>query len=77
MNLINFMMNTIKSWVYLHIKKDEPMSYDLIKTSIKNSINKISKELYVNYFKSSLEKNKKDIELSKSRYIKKPKIYKN
>ena len=41
------------------------MSYDLIKTSIKN------------YFKSSLEKNKKDIELSKSRYIRKPKIYKN
>ncbi len=32
---------------------------------------------YINYFKSSLEKNKKDIELSKSRYVKKPKIYKN
>ena len=55
------------------------MSYDLIKTSIKNSINKISKESYINYFKSSLEKNKKDIELSKSIsiYVKKPKIYKN
>ena len=50
---------------------------DKIKTSIKNSINKISKESYINYFKSSLEKNKKDIELSKSRYVRKPKIYKN
>ena len=52
---------------------------DKIKTSIKNSINKISKESYINYFKSSLEKNKKDIELSKSIsiYVKKPKIYKN
>ena len=54
---------------------NEQMSYDLIKTSIKNSINKISKESYINYFKSSLEKNKKDIELSKSRYVRKPKIY--
>ena len=72
MNPIERYFNQLKHY----IKKDEPMSYDLIKTSIKNSINKISKESYINYFKSSLEKNKKDIELSKSRYIKKPKIYK-
>ena len=47
--------------------------YDLLKTSIKNSINKISKESYLNYFKLSLEKNKKDIELSKSLIYKKTK----
>jgi len=35
------------------------MSYDLIKTLIKNSISKISKESYIHYFKSSLEKIKK------------------
>jgi hypothetical protein len=73
MNPIERYFNQLKHY----IKKDEPMSYDLIKTSIKNSINKISKESYINYFKSSLEKNKKDIELSKSRYVKKLKIYKN
>ena len=51
------------------------MYYHIV--TIKNSISKISKESYINYFKLSLEKNIKDIELSKSRYVKKPKIYKN
>jgi hypothetical protein len=43
---------------------------------IKNGIKKIEKESYENYFKSSLTKNNNDIEKSKTRYIKKPKIYK-
>ena len=34
-------------------------------------------EDYINYFKLLLEKNKKDLGLSKLRYVRKPKIYKN
>jgi hypothetical protein len=52
MNPIEYYFNLLKHY----IKKDELMSYDLIKTSIKNLINKISKESYINYFKLSLEK---------------------
>ncbi len=54
---------------------DEPMSYDLIKESIKSSIKNIKVINYFNYFKSSLTKTKKDIEEIKTRYIKEPKIY--
>jgi len=58
-----------------YMRKDEPMSYDLIKESIKNSIKNIKVINYFNYFKSSLTKTKKDIEEIKTRYIKEPKIY--
>ena len=43
------------------MKNDEPMSYELIKKSIKK-INKIHlTKTYKNYFKSSLTKTKEDI----------------
>ena len=58
-----------------YMRKDEPMSYDLIKESIKNSIKNIKIINYYNYFKSSLTKTKKDIEEIKKRYRKEPKIY--
>ena len=57
------------------MRKDEPMSYDLIKESIKSSIKNIKVINYYNYFKSSLTKTKKDIEEIKIRYRKEPKIY--
>ena len=41
------------------MRKDEPMSYYLIKESIKSSIKNIKIINYYNYFKSSLTKNKK------------------
>lgn len=59
-----------------YIKKDEPMSYDDIKTSINKAITKISKQNLLNYFKSSLINNKDKIDIVKNRYHKKPKIYK-
>lgn len=59
-----------------YMRKDEPMSYEEIKTSIKNSIKKISKKNLKNYFKSSLRKSKHEIESNKKRYHKIPKIYK-
>ena len=58
-----------------YMRKDEPMSYDLIKESIKSSIKNIKVINYFNYFKSSLTKTKKDIEEIKTRYRKEPKIY--
>jgi len=58
-----------------YMRKDEPMSYDLIKESIKSSIKNIKVINYFNYFKSSLTKTKKDIEEIKIRYRKEPKIY--
>jgi hypothetical protein len=58
------------------MKKDEPMSYDLIKKSIKKSIKYIELKTYKNYFKSSLTKTKEDIKEIKMKYRKKPKIYK-
>ena len=58
-----------------YMRKDEPMSYDLIKESIKSSIKNIKVINYYNYFKSSLTKTKKDIEEIKIRYRKEPKIY--
>jgi transposase len=59
-----------------YLRRDEPMSYELIKKSIKNAIKNITKENYENYFKSSLRKTKEDIEKIKSKYNKPPKIYK-
>lgn len=58
------------------MRKDEPMSFDEIKVSLKKAIKKISKENLMNYFKSSLRKTQKDIENTKSRYKKTPKKYK-
>jgi flagellar biosynthesis component FlhA len=52
------------------------MSYDLIKTSIKNAIKHIEIKTYMNYFKSSLIKTKDDIKQIKMKYRKIPKIYK-
>lgn len=52
--LYNHSMNPIECYfnqLKHYIKKDEPMSYDLIKTSIKNSINKISKLRYIRKLK--------------------------
>ena len=59
-----------------YMKKDEPMSYDLIKKSIKKSIKYIELKTYKNYFKSSLTKTKEDIKEIKMKYKKKEKIYK-
>jgi hypothetical protein len=84
------MITTIKIWLYpivqtlkelveqikYYMRKDEPMSYDLIKKSIKKSIKYIELETFTNYFKSSLTKTKKDIDDIKSKYRKEPKIYK-
>ena len=59
-----------------YIKRDEPMSYDLIKPSIKKAIKHIEIKTYMNYFKSSLIKTKDDIKQIKMKYRKIPKIYK-
>jgi len=59
-----------------YMKKDEPMSYELIKKSIKKAIKYIELETYTNYFKSSLIKTKEDIKEIKMKYRKTPKIYK-
>ena len=58
------------------MKKDEPMSYNLIKVSIIKSIKNIKLKTFKNYFKSSLIKTKDDIIKNKTKYIKKLKIYK-
>lgn len=71
-NPIDKFFNQLKHYM----RKDEPMSYDEIKISLKKSIKKISKENLKNYFTSSLSKSKKYIEESKTKYHKKPKIYK-
>lgn len=60
-----------------YMRKDEPMSYDEIKVSLKKAIKKISKDNLMNYFKSSLTKTQKDIEKGKTKYHKKPKVYKD
>ena len=59
-----------------YMKQDEPMSFDDLGKSIKKSIKNISTDNLMNYFKSSLKKTKKDIEESKTKYHKEPKIYK-
>lgn len=59
-----------------YMKKDEPMSYDLIKKSIKKAIKHIELKSYINYFNSSLTKTKEEIKQIKMKYRKNPKIYK-
>jgi len=71
--------NTIKKFfnqLKYYMKKDEHMSYDLIKKSIKKSIKYIELKIYKNYFKSLLTKTKEDIKEIKMKYRKKEKIYK-
>ena len=75
-------LNSIEQWFnqFKHyIKQDKPTNFNLLKESPKNSINKIKKENYNNYFvyaydKKSYKDNKK--ESKKSSKHKKPKIYK-
>ena len=71
-NLIEKMFNQLK----YYMRKDEPMSYELIKESIVKSLKYISVSNFENYFKSSLEITKKEVEEIKSKYRKKPKVYK-
>lgn len=72
-NPIERMFNQLK----YYIKKDEPMSFDEIIESIKKASSKITEDNLKNYFNSSLNKTKKEIEETKTRYHKKPKIYKD
>ena len=72
MNPIEKFFNQLK----YYMKRDEPMSYNLIKKSIIKSINYIKSESYKNYFKSSLTKTKEDIKEIKMKYRKNPKKYK-
>ena len=58
------------------MKKDEQISYELIKKSIRKSIKYIELKIYKNYFKSSLTKTKEDIKEIKMKYRKKAKVYK-
>lgn len=71
-NPIEKLFNQLK----YYMRRDEPMSYDLIKKSVMKSIKYITKGTFVKYFKSSLYKTKKDIKVIKSKYRKRPKIYK-
>jgi len=76
-------MNPIKKFfnqLKYYMKKDEQMSYDLIKKSIRKSIKYIELETYRTYFKSSLTKTKEDIKEIKEikmKYRKKKKFIKN
>ena len=63
--------------LYYYMRRDEPMSYNLIKQSIVKSIKYIKPNTYINYFKSSLIKTKNDIKEIKMKYRKKSKIYKD
>jgi len=75
-------LNTIENWfnqLKHYIKQDKPKNFNELKESLKNSINKIKKEHYENYFiyaynKKSYMNNKKNSK--KSSKHRKPKIYK-
>jgi hypothetical protein len=71
-NPIEKMFNQLK----YYMRKDEPMSFDLIKESIVKSLKYISVNNFRNYFKSSLEITKKEVEEIKKKYRKPSKIYK-
>lgn len=60
-----------------YIRKDEPMSYEDVKKSIKKAIKHINKSNMSDYFKSSLQISKEEIEKIKSKYHKKPRKYKD
>jgi len=74
-------LNTIErffSQLKHYMKLEEPMNFDQIKKSIRNSIKKIKKENYINYFKGTYNKKNiiNNVKLI-SKYHKKPKIYKD
>lgn len=71
-NLIGKMFNQLK----YYMRKDEPTRFDLIKESIVKSLKYISVKNFQNYFKSSLEITKKEVEEIKKKYKKPSKIYK-
>ncbi len=73
LNIIEISFNQLK----YYMKMDELMNFDEIKKSIKDSIKKINKENYINYFKGTYNKKNiiNNIKLI-SKYHKKPKIYK-
>lgn len=74
-------LNTIEQWfnqVKHYIKQDKPKNFNSLKESLKNSINKIKKEHYENYFIYAYNKKsyKDKKESKKSSKYRKPKIYK-
>ncbi len=73
MNPIERFFNQLKHY----IRKDEPMSYEDVKKSIRRAIKHIDKNNMSNYFKSSLQISKEEIEKIKSKYHKKPRKYKD
>jgi len=69
-------LNSIEQWfnqLKHYIKQDKPTNFNLLKESLKNSINKIKKENYNNYFVYAYDNKKESKKSSKHR---KPKIYK-
>lgn len=74
----NHLNNPIEKCYYqlkTYIRRDEPMSYEEIKKTIKKAIKNITKDNLYNYFKSSLiKRDKKDINITK--FMRKSKIYK-
>jgi predicted CopG family antitoxin len=74
----DFIMKSKNDFVYIiyTFAHYEPMSYDLIKKSIRKSIKYIELKTYKNYFKSSLTKTKEDIKEIKMKYRKIAKVYK-
>lgn len=74
LNTIERFFNQLKHY----IKLDEPMNYDEIKLSVKNSIKKISKQNFKNYFKGTYNKEFiiKDMR-NVLKYHKKAKVYKD
>lgn len=73
MNPIERFFNQLKHY----IRKDEPMIYDDVKNSVKRATKHINKNNMLNYFKSSLQLSKEEIEKIKSKYHKKPRKYKD
>ena len=61
------------------MKLEEPMNFNEIKKSIGNSIKKIKKENYINYFKGTYNKKNiiNNVKLISKYHKKKPKIYKD
>lgn len=75
-------LNTIENWfnqLKFYMKLDKPMSFNQIKESIKNSIKKIKKEHYENYFIYAYNKDYYKNKKSSKKLLKhrKSKIYKD
>lgn len=74
MNCIERFFNQLKHY----IKLDEPMNFNEIGVSIKNALEKISKDNYKNYFESTYTKKNIINDMNNvSKYHKKPKKYKD